>query len=76
MFMVALLGMELFAYRVWVDLYSDAIDNNDITIQTRFNPRFNFNSFYNAMITVFTIINGDNWNVVAYDHMKYIIHYQ
>ena len=31
------------------------------------NPRTNFDDFWNAILTVFQILTGEDWNAVMYD---------
>ena len=52
----ALLGMEFFAYR--------AI-NEDGSY-----PRLNFNTFFDAVISVFILLTNEEWNTIMYSHMK------
>jgi voltage-dependent calcium channel L type alpha-1D len=56
MIVVALLGMELFAYRVRIDGKY---------------PRENFNTFYDSMITIFVLLTNENWNGITYQYLLY-----
>jgi hypothetical protein len=38
-------------------------------------PRSNFNSLYWALITVFQVLTGENWNDVMHDHMQINVAY-
>lgn len=62
MLIVSLLGMELFAYNIrFYDNFEVATDK----IQGR-SPRINFDTFYNAMISVFILLTSENWNMICY----------
>ncbi|KAI0988337.1 hypothetical protein GJ496_002524, partial [Pomphorhynchus laevis] len=54
----ALLGMQTFGGK---------FDNIDPTQEK---PNHNFDSFWNALLTVFQILTGEDWNVVMYDGIK------
>jgi voltage-dependent calcium channel L type alpha-1D len=49
----ALLGMQLFGAQ--------------FKLVREENPRTNFDDFWNAMLTVFQILTGEDWNAVMYD---------
>ena len=49
----ALLGMQLFG--------------GNFRTSRAVNPRTNFDDFWNAMLTVFQILTGEDWNAVMYD---------
>ena len=73
MFIFSLLGMEMFAYRIKFnsqnkDYPLSPIDVPDIN--KGWYPRSNFNTLLNAMITVFGILIGENWNSTMYDHLR------
>lgn len=61
----ALLGQELFAYRVWVYNLSKLIN-----IRNGNEPRLNFNSFFNGLILVFTLLTNEEWNLRMYEAMN------
>jgi hypothetical protein len=74
MFTYTLLGMEIFAYNVWFDH-----ENNPAKVPDRWNltnnteliqPRNNFNFFLVGFTTVFSILIGDGWNEIMYDHIR------
>ena len=57
------LGMQIFAHTVFF--------NKDVEIVASADegepPEINFDDIFNAFVTVFTIIIGDNWNNVMYE---------
>ena len=75
-FVYTLLGMELFAYRIAFDDDNMPIKSDEIK-EAGFKenyfmwyPRGNFNYFWDGFITIFTILIGDGWNEIMYDHMR------
>ena len=71
MFIWALLGMELFAYRAVLDetgtliapeQAKDKLERGEIAMFTY--PRENFNNIWSSMVTVYILINGEDWNVL------------
>ena len=66
-FVAALVGMGIFGGRY---VHRDANGQNDGTGTFEVVPRGNFNSLIWALITIFNIIMGENWNEVMMDHMK------
>ena len=56
MFTFALLGMEIYAYKV-----SFASDNS-IDLKNGTTPNNNFNGFLNAFTTVFVVMTADGWS--------------
>ncbi|CDW82972.1 voltage-gated ion channel superfamily [Stylonychia lemnae] len=75
-FTYALLGMELFAQRVKFDDDNNPLDLdncNDEEIQCISrgkSQRLNFDTWGNAMITIFVLLVGDDWNVVMFDYSR------
>jgi len=72
MYIYALLGMELFANRIFVDTSGNLV--KDPPAQFRVNgmldlspPRENFDDILAAMTTIFIIIVGDDWQNVMYN---------
>ena len=62
-FIYALLGMEFFAYRAIMNHEGDFID--PLTKEEDFEfPRENFNNIWNSMVTVYIMIQGEDWNVI------------
>ena len=73
MFIYSLLGMEMFAYRIKFNGRNKDYPLNPIEVpdtNTGWYPRSNFNTFLNAMVTVFGILIGENWNSTMYDHLR------
>lgn len=65
MFTYALLGMEIFAYKIKYDE-----DTNRIDQVNGIEPRANFNTFIEAMTTIFIVLIGEDWNNVMYNHVR------
>lgn len=68
MFIFALLGMELFAFSVFENAEGDFVYGQE-NIKAAFEsgepmnwPRENFNNVFSAMLTVFIVIAGEDWN--------------
>jgi len=74
MFMYAMLGMELFANKLRFDRsnkpvnYYDPLNNN--TSKHFSIPDSNFDSFLNAVLSVFIVIANDGWTVIYFDHYR------
>ena len=70
-FLFSLLGMELFAYRAILDEDGELIYGTDTLIEYKKSrkvvryPRLNFNSITEAVITVFILVNGEDWIWIA-----------
>jgi len=65
-YVFALLGMSMFAGKVKFNADGD-IDYEDPEAEV---PRANFDHVLWAMITVFFVMIGENWNSTMYDHMR------
>lgn len=65
-FIYTLLGRELFAFKVKFDE-----NGNFSTSATAESPRNNFDSFVNAIITIFIVLTGETWNKIMYDAYRY-----
>ena len=70
-FIFALLGMELFAFVIFFDADGNPIQGQE-NIQeayengTRiFAPRENFNNVFSAMVTIFLVVIGEDWHIIA-----------
>jgi voltage-dependent calcium channel L type alpha-1D len=63
-FIYALLGMELFAYRVKFD------ENDVVDEENGSSPRTNFDEFQYAVITIFIVLIGEDWNNVMYAYVR------
>ena len=74
-FTYALLGMELFAQRVKFDEDSNPIDPdycNDLdgcALRGK-SLRLNFDKWDSAMITIFVLLVGDDWNMIMFDYSR------
>lgn len=75
MFIYALLGMELFAHRIKYDTEGDPIDPdlcNDLDgcYGLGESPRQNFDNFPNALLYIFILVIGDDWNQVMSEYVR------
>lgn len=66
MFIYTLLGRELFAYKLKFD-----DDGNFSTSDGARSARNNFDTFVNAIITIFIVLTGEQWNEIMYDAYLY-----
>ena len=57
--------MELFAYTVELDDIGDLVP-----VGTGNSPTSNFDEFYNAFITVFIVLTGEDWNKIYYVYAR------
>ena len=70
-FLFSLLGMELFAYRAILDEDGELIYGTETLIEYKKSgkvvryPRLNFNSITEAIVTVFILVNGEDWIWIA-----------
>ena len=60
----SLLGMSFFAGKVKFN------DDGDLDLENGVAPRANFDNLADALLCVFEIIIGENWNSVMYNHMR------
>jgi voltage-dependent calcium channel N type alpha-1B len=63
MYIFTLMGMQFFAGSVKFN----ELDQPDSDGKS---PRYNFNTFDKAFLTVFIIFTGENWNELMYDAMR------
>ena len=80
MYIFALLGMELFAFKVFYDVNGDPVFGED-DIQAAYDngyqmewPRENFNNIFSSLVTVFIVITGEDWNEVMYLYIRTLGH--
>ena len=62
--MYSLVGMELFAYKVAFD------NDNKLDLVNGIVPNANFNTFYYAFITVFTLLTNSGWSKVLFNNYR------
>jgi hypothetical protein len=55
MFIYALLGMELYAYKVKFDKH------DEVDLEDGVSPRENFDDFFHAFMSIFAVLVGDDW---------------
>lgn len=56
--------MELFAHTVQLDRYGDLVEEGGSS------PKSNFDSFFNAFVTVFIVLTGEDWNNIYYSYAR------
>ena len=74
-FIYAMVGMELFSNRLRFDRQNKPVQyfapiNPEITSPEFSRPDSNFDSFYNALLSVFIVIANDGWTVLYFDHYR------
>lgn len=76
LFIFALLGMEIFAFSVYIDTEGEAVFGQE-NIQAAFErgdtltwPRVNFNNVFNSLLTVFIVVVAEDWNQVMYLYVR------
>ena len=62
MYITAVCGMELYAFRV---RFKDGVASSDGT-----SPRINFDTFPEAMTAMFALLTNDDWNAIMYDFLR------
>ena len=63
MYIFTLMGMQFFAGKLKFNA-DDQLDDNGSS------PRYNFDTFGKAFLSVFIILTGENWNEFMYDAMR------
>lgn len=75
-FVFSLLGMEMFAYTVFVDadgkfyLTQETIQEAYASGVPLYAPRENFNNIFFAMVTIFVMCTGENWPGIASIYLR------
>ena len=64
MYVFALLGMSIFAGKIKYN------EDGDLDVENGEVPRANFDKVQWAMVSVFFVMIGENWNSLMYDHMR------
>ena len=72
MLILALLGMELFGHRVKYDKSEIAIVNLEEFEGEAYSPRVNFDNIGTAMLSIFVLFIGEDWNNVMFKHERVI----
>jgi voltage-dependent calcium channel L type alpha-1D len=70
MYIAALVGMQFFATKMHFDEKGRVVAFGEPGWDTATVPRSNFDSLLWALVTVFQILSGENWNVAMYDGMR------
>ena len=67
-----ILGMQLFAKTAFINSSGEIVSK-----ETEGKPlRMNFDNLYNAYVTVFAVMIGDDWNLIMYDYKQlYYYHF-
>jgi len=76
-FMFAILGMELFAQRLRFNFADEQVPyfqapGNETTSDIWSVPDSNFDSFFNATLSVFIVLANDGWTVIYFDHYRVV----
>jgi hypothetical protein len=58
------LGMEFFSFNTFYDENGMIVDDGATP------PERNFDNIFNAFVTVFSVMIGDNWNNLMYDFAR------
>ena len=76
LYILALLGMEIFSYSVFFDIEGNPIFGEK-NIQAAFEtgqemiwPRDNFNNIFSSMVTCFIVIIAEDWNQTMYLYVR------
>ena len=69
-YIYALLGMQFFANRLKFDDEDYPIPLLTPEWYAAESPRANFDNLWWAVITIFQVLTGENWNAVMYDGMR------
>ena len=74
-FIMALLGMELYAFKVRVDKNGDPIQGDLMEIYQQgdtplFVPDINFDNFFQAFIAVFCLLVNEDWHIILYQYKR------
>ena len=79
-FVFALLGNEIFAYKVILDKDGKIVDYPNITqsgdlnlkeyIKSGESPRPNFNTFLNSLVGIFVIMIGEDWQETMHQQIR------
>ena len=65
-FVYTLLGRELFAYNLKFD------SNGNLSSESNAqSPRSNFDTFGEAIVTIFIVLTGEQWNIIMYNWVRY-----
>lgn len=64
----SLLGREFFSYKIRFDDSGNVAPKNRLFEST--SPRENFDTFPDALITIFILLTNEGWNNITYDHMR------
>lgn len=64
-FTFMLIGMEMFAYKVKFNRYGE-LDFSD----SSYYPKSNFNTPFEAFLSVFIVLANDGWSKIYYDHYR------
>jgi hypothetical protein len=71
-FIFSLLGMELFAFKAMFNGDGELVTDYDIynMVEELEAPRTNFDSIGFAILSVFVVIIGEDWNQVMYSYVR------
>jgi hypothetical protein len=63
-FIYALIGMEIFSYQC------KKTPDNKINLVNGKSPLNNFDTFYEALLTIFVLLTGDQWTTIMLDYYR------
>jgi len=67
LFSCSLVGMEIFAYRIRIiEDPQPWLKRNPLEEAVKSSPRLNFDDFRQALLSVFCLLVGEDWNVLLY----------
>ena len=72
-FIFALLGMQMFGGRMCLEAEADPVTAGTVDAITAGDfeiPRHHFDTLLSALVTVFQVLTGEDWNFVMYDSME------
>ncbi|CDW88224.1 voltage-gated ion channel superfamily [Stylonychia lemnae] len=64
MFTYVLLGLEIFSNQVKFN------DDGELDLENGKSPRINFDTFFEAFMTIFIVLTGENWDAIMYDFTR------
>ncbi|CAM9190427.1 unnamed protein product, partial [Heterosigma akashiwo] len=70
LYIFSLLGMQFFAYQFTFDEDGTRIQYDPTIEQDYWTPRVNFDNLFNALMAVFQIVTGEDYNLVMYDAVR------
>ena len=71
LFIFTIIGMELFANTIRLNYDNEPIPyySGELVMSNSY-PAYNFDSFGDAVVTVFVVLANDGWSTIFYDHAR------